>query len=62
MDVMPHVWLASGAPLQWARQDAPKEGKPVMFESVLLVAGSFCSLCAVFAALRPMPNNDPFFV
>jgi hypothetical protein len=45
-----------------ARRDALKEGGPAMFESVLLVVGSFCSLCAVVGALRPMPNNDPFYV
>ncbi len=33
-----------------------------MFESVLIAAGSFCSLYAVWAALRPLPTGDPFCV
>jgi hypothetical protein len=33
-----------------------------MFESVLLVAGSVCSLYVVFAALRPVQVKDPFYV
>jgi hypothetical protein len=33
-----------------------------MFQSVLLLIGSLFSLYAVWAALRPLPDTDPFTI
>ena len=33
-----------------------------MFEAILLTVGAIIALAAVWAAVRPMPAGDPFYI